>query len=162
MILTLMIETSFDPKHPYYDPKSSRENPKWDVVHVQYVRKFPKVIRLTDLRSFAKVGGTLEKMQLLKQSRLSVSAVEPKEWDFILSLVEEEYTEDEDNAEQVDDTPVQSVEKGVNRAKSKDLNAGDLVDDAAEEGDDEEVDDQEMVREEHGVEGINGDHNGDG
>lgn len=39
---------------------------------------------------FAKPGGVLEGMQTLKQSRLSVSKVTKKQWDFIMSLAEEE------------------------------------------------------------------------
>jgi hypothetical protein len=82
----LRSETAFDPKHPYYDPKSSREAPKWDLVTVGFVRKFPEMVTLSELRSFARPGGVLEKMSLLRQGRLSVSAVRPKEWTFILDL----------------------------------------------------------------------------
>lgn len=39
---------------------------------------------------FAKPGGVLEGMQTLKQSRLSVSKVTKKQWDFVMSLAEEE------------------------------------------------------------------------
>ena len=42
---------------------------------------------MEDLRRFAKPGGALENLQMLKQSRLSVSSVQPKEWEFIMSLV---------------------------------------------------------------------------
>lgn len=142
-----LIETAFDPQHPYYDPKSSRENPKWDVVYVQYVRKFPEIVKLADLRSFAHPGGALEKMQLLRQGRLSVSAVKPKEWAFILSLVGKETDEDGEDGEQVEDTLVENAEGGANGTKdSKDLGLEmNLVDDEAAEADD---DDNEGVGEE--------------
>ena len=83
-------ESAFDPDHPYYDAKSTRDKPKWCVVHVEFRQKFPKIITLRDLRSFSKDGGELENMQTLKMSRLSVSKVTKKEWDFILSLVDME------------------------------------------------------------------------
>ncbi|KAL1961092.1 hypothetical protein VTO42DRAFT_4980 [Malbranchea cinnamomea] len=79
-------ETAFDPAHPYFDPKSDRANPKWELVHVQFKGKFKELIRLTELKSYAKPGGVLENLQMLKQSRLSVSAVTPKQWRFIMSL----------------------------------------------------------------------------
>ncbi|KAL8918244.1 MAG: hypothetical protein Q9208_007472 [Pyrenodesmia sp. 3 TL-2023] len=81
-------ETAFDPEHPYYDAKSTRENPKWCVVHVEFRRKFPVLVTLKDLQRFAKPGGVLENMQTLKLSRLSVSKVTKKEWDFIHTLVD--------------------------------------------------------------------------
>jgi len=57
---------------------------------VKFVRKFPDLITLAELKSFAKPGGALENMQMLKQSRLSVSAVKPREWRFIHGLLEED------------------------------------------------------------------------
>jgi hypothetical protein len=83
-------ETAFDPNHPYYDEKSTRDAPKWSVVHVEFRRKFPKLITLTELKSFAKPGGMLENLPLLKQTRLSVSKVTAKEWDFIMSIAKDD------------------------------------------------------------------------
>ncbi|EGE83138.2 AT DNA binding protein [Blastomyces dermatitidis ATCC 18188] len=83
-------ESAFDPAHPYYDPKSNREKPKWELVHVEFRRKFRDLITLAELKSFAKPGGPLENMQMMKQSRLSVSAVNGKEWRFIMGLAGEE------------------------------------------------------------------------
>ncbi len=82
-------ESAFDSDHPYYDPKSTREKPKWDLVHVGFLRKFNNLIRLKDLQIFAKTGGVLKNLQTLKQSRLSVSKVTKKEWDFIMSLADD-------------------------------------------------------------------------
>ncbi|KAL2040245.1 hypothetical protein N7G274_007148 [Stereocaulon virgatum] len=83
-------ESAFDPQHPYYDEKSNREKPKWCLVHVEFRQKFPEIIKLKDLQKYAKEGGVLEDMQVLKQSRLSVSKVTKKEWNFITSLVDVE------------------------------------------------------------------------
>ncbi|KAJ9300710.1 hypothetical protein DTO271G3_1874 [Paecilomyces variotii] len=83
-------ESAFDPAHPYFDPKSSREKPKWDVVHVEFRRKFGRMVSLNELKDHGKPGGPLENLQMLKQSRLSVSAVTAEEWRFIMDLVEKE------------------------------------------------------------------------
>ena len=53
------------------------------------------MITLAELKSFAKQGGALENLQMLKQSRLSVSAVKPREWRFIHGLVKADELEDE-------------------------------------------------------------------
>lgn len=79
-------ETAFDKEHPYFDEKSTRENPKWCVVHVEFRNKFPEMVTLKELQRYAKPGGVLENMQVLKLSRLSVSQVSAKEWDFIHTL----------------------------------------------------------------------------
>ena len=91
------IETAFNPSHPYYDEKSSRKDPKWDVVHVEFRSKFKKPVTLGELKSHAKPGGALEDLQTLKQSRLSVSAVTSKQWKFIMSLAEQEDEASEDS-----------------------------------------------------------------
>ncbi|KAJ4504766.1 hypothetical protein HRR83_003102 [Exophiala dermatitidis] len=85
-------ESAFDPNHPYYDPKSDRAKPKWDVVHVEFVRKFDKLVTLKELKSFSEPSGALKDMQMLRQSRLSVSSVKPAEWEFILQLAGEPLT----------------------------------------------------------------------
>lgn len=86
----LFTESAFDPKHPYYDPKSSRDAPKWVVVHVEFRRKFEKQVTLNDLKAHAQPGKGLENLQTLKQSRLSVSSVTPAQWKYILELAGED------------------------------------------------------------------------
>lgn len=46
-------------------------------------------IGLKELRELGKPGGPLEMMQLLKQSRLSVSKVSGEEWRFLCELADE-------------------------------------------------------------------------
>ena len=58
-------------------------------MHVAFRQKFAKLIKLKELQKYAKDGGVLQDMQTLRQSRLSVSKVTKKEWDFIMDLVEE-------------------------------------------------------------------------
>ena len=84
-------ESAFDPDHPYYDPKSTRDKPKWELVKVEFVKKFDTMMTLKELKSFAGSGGMLENMQTLKQTRLSVSSVQPAEWQFILEQLGERY-----------------------------------------------------------------------
>lgn len=100
------LESALDPKHPYYDAKSTAENPKWCKVRVSFRRKFPELVRLKELQKYAKEGGILQKLQTLRQSRLSVSKVSKKEWDFILSLAGDE----EKAEEEADDVKASAVD----------------------------------------------------
>ena len=36
--------TSWDKKSKYFDPKSSEENPRWFMIEVKYVSKFPRTV----------------------------------------------------------------------------------------------------------------------
>ncbi len=44
-------ETQFDKADPHYDPKSTRENPRWDVVDIQLVRKTKRLISLREIQA---------------------------------------------------------------------------------------------------------------
>ena len=59
------------------------------------MRKFPDLVPLPELRKHAKSGGALEDLEMLKQGRLSVSAVRPGEWQFILRLASDDDLDDE-------------------------------------------------------------------
>lgn len=87
-MLTVNSESAFNPAHPYYDEKSSRDSPKWSVVHVEFRRKFDHLITLNDLKSHA-ADGPLQDLQTLKQSRLSVSPVTPQQWGYIMKMAGE-------------------------------------------------------------------------
>ncbi|KAL1841140.1 hypothetical protein VTJ49DRAFT_7365 [Mycothermus thermophilus] len=80
--------SAHDPKAPYYDPTSSPSNPKWSVVHVKFRSKFAVPIGLKELREMGGPGKPLENMQMLKQSRLSVSKVTAAEWEYLMSMAE--------------------------------------------------------------------------
>lgn len=67
-------DTAFDSKHPYYDPKSQADNPKWFMVDVQFVRLLTRFIPLKELQSFKEKQ--LKKMVLLNRPRLSVQPVQ--------------------------------------------------------------------------------------
>ena len=72
-------ETQFDRKSPYYDEKSKREEPRWVNVDLKFVKRTP-LVSLAELRKHKK----LEKMRLLQPgNRLSITPVDPAEWEFI-------------------------------------------------------------------------------
>ncbi|RQM07597.1 hypothetical protein DH86_00002059 [Scytalidium sp. 3C] len=78
-----------DPSAPYYDASSKPEDPKWSVVHVSFRQKLQTPITLKDLRELqAQKDSPLANMQMLKQSRLSVSKVSSGEWEFLTELME--------------------------------------------------------------------------
>jgi len=75
--------TQFEKKHEMYDPKSTRDDPRWSTVDLKAVRAFPRPLTLPELRD----APGLDKMTLLqKGSRLSVSAVTPQEWRVVTGL----------------------------------------------------------------------------
>jgi predicted RNA-binding protein with PUA-like domain len=77
--------TALNPKEDHYDPKSTPENPIWDMVDIKFVKKFGEHLALDDLRD---VTG-LEKMELLRKgSRLSVQPVTAEEWKIVNGLAE--------------------------------------------------------------------------
>jgi predicted RNA-binding protein with PUA-like domain len=74
--------TQFDRKSPYFDPKATREVPRWTGVDVKLVEKL-RLISLAELRGETE----LAKMRILQRgNRLSVTPVDPAEWTFILKL----------------------------------------------------------------------------
>ncbi|KAK9469752.1 PUA-like domain-containing protein [Lipomyces arxii] len=84
--------TAFDTKHPYYDPKSDKDKPKWYMVDVEYVCHTKRLIGLHELKTLLAKDGAkspLNSMALLRQGRLSVSPVKQVEWDYILGLSEQ-------------------------------------------------------------------------
>ncbi|KAF2864788.1 PUA-like domain-containing protein [Massariosphaeria phaeospora] len=100
-------ETAFEPADPYYDAKSEREAPKWWCVGVEFVRKFGAVVGLKRIKGEAGKGGALEGMQLVTNSRLSVSRVSRDEWEYILGMVEEDDDEDGEKVTEQDDASVE-------------------------------------------------------
>ena len=73
----------FDDKSNYFDPKSSRDNPRWILVDVEFVRKLSRNITLTEI----KAEKSLEDMILTRRgNRLSIMPIEDKHWNKILSL----------------------------------------------------------------------------
>jgi predicted RNA-binding protein with PUA-like domain len=57
-------------------------------VHVEFRSKFAVPIGLKELRAMGESGGPLRDMQMLKQSRLSVSKVSADEWEYLVGVAE--------------------------------------------------------------------------
>lgn len=82
-------ETQFDASGKYYDPKASRQSPRWFNVEVRFVEK-TRAIGLSELR----LHQQLSKMRTLqKGNRLSITPIDPDEWEFITGkLMKQEAT----------------------------------------------------------------------
>jgi predicted RNA-binding protein with PUA-like domain len=75
--------TQFDPKSDYYDPKSKKDDPRWWMVDVCFVEKFPEVMPLPVLKN----ESALEGMPLLRKGqRLSVQPVDRSHFKHILKM----------------------------------------------------------------------------
>jgi predicted RNA-binding protein with PUA-like domain len=73
----------FDRRSPYYDPKSTRQNPRWVNVDVRALRK-TRLVPLAELRRHKALAG----MRLLRPgNRLSITPVTESEWNAIARLV---------------------------------------------------------------------------
>ncbi len=76
-------DTQFDKKGKYFDPKASKAKPIWFCADVGFVKKFPRLISLEELRGIS----VLKEMVLLERgSRLSVQPVMEKEFAAILKI----------------------------------------------------------------------------
>lgn len=75
--------TQFESTSDYYDPKSTKENPRWFMVEVEFVEKFDRVVTLAELKSKKE----LETMPVVqKGSRLSINPVTEKEYKLIMAM----------------------------------------------------------------------------
>lgn len=75
--------SQFDAKSEYYDPKATKETPRWFMVEVEFVEKFDRVITLTEIKD----EKGLEKMPLVqKGSRLSINPVTNAEFKIISKM----------------------------------------------------------------------------
>lgn len=73
--------TAQDESSKYYDPKATEEKPMWYMVDVKFIKKFPKVISLNDLRN---IKGLEDMMVLQKGSRLSIQPVTSNQFEKIM------------------------------------------------------------------------------
>ncbi|KYK57288.1 thymocyte nuclear protein 1 [Drechmeria coniospora] len=81
------------PGTPYYDAGSTKDKVRWSLVHVEFRKKFAVPIPLKELRELGKPGGPLEEMQMLRQSRLSVSRVSGPEWEALCRIADDKAKE---------------------------------------------------------------------
>ncbi len=64
--------SQFDPQSPYFDPKSSKDNPRWWTVRVGFVEKYKQILTLEVLRTKFSPD---ELILLRRGNRLSVMPV---------------------------------------------------------------------------------------
>lgn len=75
--------SQFDPKSKYFDAASSRDNPRWMLVDVKFVKKLKRTITLKELQA----DDALADMALVRKgNRLSVMPVGAEEWRHILAM----------------------------------------------------------------------------
>ena len=75
--------SQFDATSPYFDAKSTTDNPRWVAVDVQFEQKFDQLLMLDMLKKYTKLAN----MPLVRKgNRLSVMPVTDDEWHAILSL----------------------------------------------------------------------------
>jgi predicted RNA-binding protein with PUA-like domain len=68
--------TQFDRKSPYYDAGSKKEEPRWQLVDVQVVRK-TRLLSLPEMRDTPELA---DMIVLKKGNRLSITPVSAEHW----------------------------------------------------------------------------------
>jgi predicted RNA-binding protein with PUA-like domain len=76
-------ESQFDAASKYYDPKATREEPRWISIDVR-ASEHGRYLTLTEMRAVPELA---DMVLLRKGSRLSVAPVTPGEWEAVLRLV---------------------------------------------------------------------------
>ena len=76
--------TQFDPASEYHDPKSTPEAPRWMNVDMKLVKK-TRLVPLAELRAHPELAS----LRILQRgNRLSITPIEPAEWEFIAGLID--------------------------------------------------------------------------
>lgn len=75
--------TQFEVGHAYFDPKSSREDPRWYQVDIRFVEKFPEVVPLADLKANPALDGM---MVVRRGMRLSVQPVDRGHYEEVVRM----------------------------------------------------------------------------
>ena len=74
--------SQFDEKSHYYDEKSKRDDPRWSLVDVEFVARFPREVSLDDVKS----EKALADMELVRYGRLSVQSVTKAQFDRVKNM----------------------------------------------------------------------------
>ena len=75
--------TQFEPESPYYDPTSKPDQPRWQLVDVQVVKK-TRNLTLPELRSTSELADLLV---LKKGNRLSITPISTAHWQAIAKML---------------------------------------------------------------------------
>ena len=73
----------FDRTSKYYDPKSTKDNPRWCLVDVEFVRKLDRTISLAEIKDTKGLDGLI---LTRKGNRLSIMPIDKQHWSRLLSL----------------------------------------------------------------------------
>ena len=74
---------AFDPASPYFDPKSSKDNPRWMMVDVAFVEAWQDAVTLAELKAEPTLEGMLVRQ---KGSRLSVQPVSAEHYAKVMAM----------------------------------------------------------------------------
>lgn len=75
--------TQFNSGSKYFDPKATTSNPRWFNVDITLMQRI-RLITIKELRQYAE----LRRMRVLQTgNRLSITPVDPSEWQFIMTLL---------------------------------------------------------------------------
>ena len=78
-------DTQWDKKGKYFDPKATRETPRWMLVDVKLVKK-TRLLSLADMRAQPSLA---DMTTLQRGNRLSITPVRPAEFKAVLKLLGE-------------------------------------------------------------------------
>ncbi|PKM21567.1 MAG: EVE domain-containing protein [Gammaproteobacteria bacterium HGW-Gammaproteobacteria-14] len=73
--------TQFNPESPYYDPKSSLDNPRWVLVDIQWQETFAKPLPLKQVKTETR----FREMELVSRGRLSIQEVDDQSFRHIVA-----------------------------------------------------------------------------
>jgi len=76
--------TQFLAEEKYYDPKSDPTAPRWYLVDIRFVRAYPRILTLPELKAVPELA---DMVLVRKGSRLSVQPVKEHEWHFIQKMI---------------------------------------------------------------------------
>lgn len=77
--------TQFDPSSKYFDPKASKDNPRWFCPQLRFHSMFNEVISLDQLKQIPQLA---DMALVRKGNRLSVMPVGEQEWNTIMALAD--------------------------------------------------------------------------
>jgi predicted RNA-binding protein with PUA-like domain len=76
--------TQFDKESEYFDPKATKDNPRWMLVDVKFEKDLERLLSLDEIRN----DPGLKEMRLLqKGNRLSILPVTPDEFEKLMKLI---------------------------------------------------------------------------
>ncbi len=74
--------TQFERNSKYFDQKSDPADPRWSLVDVEFVARFPEMVSLDDIKAETELAD----MELIRYGRLSVQSVTKAQFDRIKRL----------------------------------------------------------------------------